>query len=347
MARTAPWHAPTTMKTKICIIGCGRFARYAHGPVYRLIRQRDPDVEYAACADVSPEKAASFSRDFEIPRHYTDWREMAEKERPDGICQLTGVSDTAETACQVLAEGIPLLMEKPPGRNRSEIQRIIAASRRSNTPAMVAFNRRYSPIIVQMLDILDRECKEPVEHVRCDFYRCERLDADFSTTSIHGIDAVRHIARGRYTEARFDFQELKRETPAANIFMNARFDNGAYGLLSFIPSSGATFERYTIATRHWTLIAHTIPPSGGSEPAGMIEVFHDNHHLRDEAPLPSELNDEELYLAGYYGENAAYLRRLRNGCPETDDLAMSMDAVELADCIRNRRPAWSLVREGN
>ena len=328
------------MATKICIIGCGRFARYAHGPSYNFIRQNDSDVEYAACADMSAEKAASFAADFAIPRNYSDWREMARIEKPDGICVLTGVQDTARTASEVLTEGIPVMMEKPPGRNRAEIEQIIAAAKATDTPAMVAFNRRYSPLITQMMSILDNECREPIEHVRCDFYRCERLDADFSTTSIHGIDAIRHISRGRYTEARFDYQTLQRESPAVNIFMNARFDNGVYGLVSFIPSSGATFERYTLNTRHWTLIAHTVPPSGGSEPPGMIEVFHNNFHLRDEAPLPSKLNKEEVYLSGYYGENAAFIERLRDGFPKINDLEMSLDAVELADCIRQRAQKW-------
>ena len=362
------------MKTKICVIGCGNFARRAHGPSYNLIRQVDSEVEYAACADMSAEKAASYAAAFGLPRHYSDWREMAAAEKPDGICVLTGVKDTARTANEVLSAGIPVLMEKPPGRNRAEIEQNmrllantlesfrvgvsgisyacgptvtryeitpLAASKSTGTPAMVAFNRRYSPILTQMLAILENECREPVEHVRCDFYRCERLDADFSTTSIHGIDALRHISGGRYVDARLDYQPLRRESPAANIFVNAHFDNGAYGVISFVPSSGATFERYTLNTRHWTLIAHTVPPGGGSEPPGKIEVFHNNFHLRDEAPSPSEFNQEAVYLAGYYGENAAFVERLRHGFPAVNDLEVSLDAVELADCIRNRRNDWA------
>ena len=86
------------MKTKICIIGCGRFARYAHGPSYQLIRQNDPDVEYAACADMAADKAESFAAQFGFPRFYDDWRKMVDTEKPDGVCVLTGVGDTARTA---------------------------------------------------------------------------------------------------------------------------------------------------------------------------------------------------------------------------------------------------------
>ena len=93
------------------------------------------------------------------------------------------------------------------------------------------------------LRILRGDRLKPVEHVRCDFYRSERMDADFSTTRIHGIDAIRHLAGGTYQEAQFCYQDLQREKPTCNIYMNARFDNGVFGVVSFIPSTGALFER--------------------------------------------------------------------------------------------------------
>ena len=325
---------------KICILGCGNFANYAHGPNYAIIAQNQPGVEYVAAADMELEKAQKFAAKFGIPRAYGDWREMAAKEKPDGICVLTGVAATSRTASEVLLEGIPVMMEKPPGRNREEILAIIEASRKTNTPAMVAFNRRYSPLLTQMLAIREKECQEPIEYVRCDFTRHERMDLDFSTTSIHGIDAIRHLSGGAYTEATFRYQQLNREKPAWNIYVDAQFDNGVYGQITFQPCSGSMFERYMISTRHWTLIAHAVCPGGGSDVPGWIEVFHKGMHVRNEAPTPNILNKMDIFLSGYYGENAAFADRLQNGFPAFSDLEMSLDAVELADCIRNKRDSW-------
>ena len=327
-------------KIKICVLGSGNFARSVHGPSYNLLRGQDPDLEYAAVADLDPAKAADFAAKFNIPRSYGDWREMAKAEKPDGICVLTGVAATSRAAGEVLTEGIPVMMEKPPGRNREEILHLIDCAKKGGAPAMVAFNRRYSPLLAQMLGIVRDECQEPIEHVRCDFYRSERMDADFSTTSIHGIDAIRHLSGGAYREAQFIYQELQREKPTWNIYINAKFDNGVYGTISFIPSTGALCERYTVTTRHWALIARTVTPGGGSDAPGCIEIFRKGFHLRDEAPAPTYLNRHDVYLAGYYGENAAFVDRLRNGFPAFNDLEMSLDAVELADCIRNKRTEW-------
>ena len=127
----------TEKKVKICVLGTGSFARAVHGPSYNYLRNEDPDVEYAAVADLDGEKAAAFAAMFNIPRSYSDWREMAEKEKPDGICVLTGVAATSRTAGEVLLEGIPVMMEKPPGRNREEILALIDAAKKGNAPAMV------------------------------------------------------------------------------------------------------------------------------------------------------------------------------------------------------------------
>ena len=42
---------------KICILGCGNFANYAHGPNYAIIAQNQPGVEYVAAADMELVKA--------------------------------------------------------------------------------------------------------------------------------------------------------------------------------------------------------------------------------------------------------------------------------------------------
>ena len=45
--------------------------------------------------------------------------------------------------------------------------------------------------------------------------RVERRDPDFSTTAIHGLDAVRYLAGADYAEARFRYRELPSSAPAS------------------------------------------------------------------------------------------------------------------------------------
>ena len=62
-------------KIKICVLGSGNFARSVHGPSYNLLRGQDPDLEYAAVADLDPAKAADGTWHFAVaslnPSHST------------------------------------------------------------------------------------------------------------------------------------------------------------------------------------------------------------------------------------------------------------------------------------
>jgi hypothetical protein len=71
-------------KIKICILGTGNFARAVHGPSYNYLRNEDPDLEYAAVADLDAGKAAEFARMFNIPRSYGDWGKWPQKKNRTG-----------------------------------------------------------------------------------------------------------------------------------------------------------------------------------------------------------------------------------------------------------------------
>lgn len=331
-------------KLKLCLVGAGNFARYAHGASLNLLKENDPDLELTAVADLDAEKAKDFARTFNFCRAYTNWREMVETEHPDGISILTGVAATAVTACDILAAGYPVMIEKPPGRNRKEILAIQENSRRSGVPTMVALNRRYSPLLNQLLQLVHTECGEPIEFVGVEFCRFERLDDDFSTTSIHGIDTIRFLAGTPFVRVELRYQPLVREKNVWNIELDCRFQNGVAGHISFRPSTGAACERYTISTRHWMFVAKTVIPGGGSDRPGEIEIFHNGALLRKEAPTPCRLNGNDLYLSGYYGENATFIRRLREGFPCDNDLEVTLDAVEIADALRNHQANWEKTK---
>lgn len=329
-------------RVKICVIGAGFFAGFMHGPVLRKLAQQDPELELAAICDLDAKRAEKLADTCGFRRSYTDFRKMLETERPDGVFLLTPVSATAAVGEAVLAAGYPVMIEKPPGRNRTEILRLIRASRQNHVPAMVAFNRRYSPLLARGTEILEQEVPgEEVEHIRCDFFRNERFDPDFSTTAVHGIDAVRHLSGSRYREVAFHYQELERDgKKICNFFLTGILNNGCAAQLSFCPSTGALLERFTLNTRSRTVIIETTPPGGGCDFPGRLFVYGAGRLLRMEPPPAHEFDREEFYLAGYYEEDRRFIEQLRGGFATQNDLELSLQAVEIADACRNRETVW-------
>ncbi len=327
-------------RIKICLVGAGAFANFVHGPSMKYLASTDSSLELACVCDCDRVKAEEFAAKFGFSRVSTDLDAMLAAEKPDGVAVLTGVAATSEVAGRVLAKGFPVMMEKPPGRNRQEIEHLIDCSAASGAPAMVAFNRRYSPLLAQGLKVF-ASTGEKLEHIRCDFYRYGRHDDDFSTTSVHGIDAVRHLTGGAYQSVKLDYQKLDREKDAWNIYLNCRFDNNVYGTISFCPSTGAVLERYVLTSRHWMIAIESVVPGGGSDRPGRIFVYRDGRLVRVESAEPHPLDTQDFYLAGYFSENEAFVRNLREGFPPVNDLAMSLAAVEIADALRHRKNEWN------
>src|SRR3989304_5938168 len=134
---------------RLCQIGCGEHARVAHGPAQARYASTHPGIELAACCDLDLGRASSYARDFGFARHHTDALAMLETERPDAVVLVVPDPLPGDLGCPVLERGLPLLLEKPPGRTLAEVDRLIAAaeSRRPAAPPPVAFNRRFVPLV--------------------------------------------------------------------------------------------------------------------------------------------------------------------------------------------------------
>ena len=131
---------------KICLIGCGYMTKDGHGPSCAAYAQKHEDTELAACCDIRLDAAKEACSRFGFQRAYTDYREMVEREKPDVVLAITPVALTAQISIDLLNRKIPVLLEKPPGMDREQTLAIHEAALRNNTPARVAFNRRYMPL---------------------------------------------------------------------------------------------------------------------------------------------------------------------------------------------------------
>lgn len=328
------------MSFKIATIGCGGMATGGHGPSYAKYAATHPDTELAACCDLDAAKAETFRARFGFARSYTDLDTMLDTEKPDAVCLVAPVELTCELSCRILAKGYPLLMEKPPGLTVDETDRMIAAADAANAPTQVAFNRRYTPLLTELKRLLEPFAPSEMQHLRYDFTRVGRLDPDFSTTAIHGIDAARFLAGSDYAHIRFRYQEFPQLGPGvANIYLDGVFASGMTAHLDFCPVVGLLMERATIHAHHHTFILD-IPAPYSSEQTGRLQHIEKNVWKRD--MTGAELSDgtEMFELNGFYAENAAFFDAIRSGARPVGDLRSARQSVEVAQSIRERRSEY-------
>ena len=321
---------------KLCLIGCGEHARVAHGPAQARCAAERSSLELAGCCDLDGDKAESHRREFGFAKAYTDAFAMLDAERPDAVVLVVPIEETCALASRVLERSVALLVEKPPGKSVQEVDALVAASERRGAvvPHLVAFNRRFAPLVRELRRRLD--AVPSLQHVHYEMTRTGRRDPDFSVTAIHGIDAVRFIAGSDYAHARFRYAPLPGlGDGVANIFMDATMTSGATAHLAFCPVAGVVVERASVHALDETFYLN-IPMWAAFDSPGRLQHLV-RGTLSEEVSGASLPDGTSLFEAGgFHAEYVAFLDALDAGRSPSPGLRESRQSVAIAERIRHR-----------
>jgi predicted dehydrogenase len=156
---------------KACLIGCGRMGTtiddeirdrpdsfrwlpYSHAAAIAAVDR----LEFAAVADVVPEKVEAARRRYGVPRGYADYQEMIRRERPDLVCIATRPGPHAETVCFAAEQNVrSIYCEKPLSCSMAEADAMAAACERHGVFFNYGTQRRYIPLFRKMREIVEAE----------------------------------------------------------------------------------------------------------------------------------------------------------------------------------------------
>ena len=325
------------MAFKICAVGCGAMATRGHGPSFRKYAREHEGVILAACCDLDPVKAEAYQKAFGFARFYTDMDTMLLREKPDAVSLVVPVALTERLYIHVMEMGFPVILEKPPGMDREQTLRMMEAADRTGVFNQVSFNRRFMPI-VRRFQALRQDI--PGQFWQYDFFRVNRRDQDFSTTTIHGIDTLKFLAGSDYRSVRFSYYTNPADSALVPVIaLECEFKDGQAGRITFAPATGILAERCTM---HGTneMISAAMPYHGI---AGSLNGDGELTHIRRGEILTHEIYGEtEGFFVenGFYGENSHFFDCVRAGIRPADDIASGLQSVEIADCIRKKKDTY-------
>ncbi len=136
---------------RVGIVGCGGIARGTHAPYYK----KNSDVEIVACADVDVNAAKSLAEEFKIPKYYTDFNAMFEKEELDAVSVCTPNMFHKDPAIAALKSGAHVLTEKPMAGNLKDALEMYEASKKTGGILIVGFQTRFRPDLNILRSIVD------------------------------------------------------------------------------------------------------------------------------------------------------------------------------------------------
>jgi predicted dehydrogenase len=243
---------------------------------------------------------------------------MLDDEKPDAIVAITPLDLTLPMGREFLAYGLPVLLEKPPGRTVPEARELAAAAETTGTPHMISFNRRFGPAVLAARRWLADEAGSLPDQVIARMLRVSRLEPTFIMgTGIHLVDTVLSFLG----DAR-RVSSLRHHTHAGGQCASAQVE-GAHGNATLViaPDCGTMAETYELIGDEYTIYIDVVSSQCIVVRAGDV-VLHER------------FDHEPAFVAnGTYAETAAFLEAVETGRGYSPTLQQGLASMLLADAV--------------
>lgn len=316
---------------KIVQIGTGMFANFTHGPMLKKYLDEHPGaIELAAvCVRRDVDRAKEYCRNHGFGRVYTDIDEMIRTELPDACWVTTPVEVTRKVAGKMMELGIPVLFEKPHGKTLREAEELCEVARRTGTPNMVAFNRRFTTCTEMAKGWLGQH--GPFERMHVRMLRTHRDDPVFAfETGIHVLDCIQWLG-AEYLGGLQRARTHKQEALAGhfNYHIELEFGSGGTGTCDLLPNSGSVEESFELCGDN-KRVYFRLPWRNVDSVA---ELWVDGKIVESET-WPSET---ALLNLGIYQEAAAFIESIRNGRAPWPSAEETLSSIALAEAVQDGR----------
>jgi len=315
---------------KLGLIGLGSFNMAQHAPALKHYAAEVHPLDFVLC-EPSHERTIEWQRKFGTYPCFSDVDEIIAHGKLNAAYVTVPPAVICKVVCKFLEAGIPTFTEKPPGMTRKETECLIKAA--GNTPHAVGFNRRFSPFLRKMKEITCGEEEFSPLFVRCTFTRVDRYDEDFTTTAIHGIDALRFLG-GDIASLTAEVVLSKAEKSFRNILLTGRFSSGALVEITLFPVTGLAVERYSMIARGISVEADI--PMPGLADCGRVCVYRNNQekvcYTEDKMGLA---NAPDFVRFGFYDQARQFLDAVIHGGTCGTSFRESLQSVVIADFLRS------------
>ena len=212
---------------RIAVIGAGQFGR-RHIETIRS----EPTCRLAGVADPVQ------------PADYADYRELLQRERPDGVIIATPNAQHVPVGLECVERRIPMLVEKPVADTVAASRQLVDAAEGAGVALLVGHHRRYNPLIEKAREMVQGGAigrlaavaalwllQKPPEYFEV-AWRRSAGGGPLLINTIHDIDDLRYIC-GEIAEVRaLGASAVRGFAVEDSAAIALRFENGAVGTVT-------------------------------------------------------------------------------------------------------------------
>ncbi len=134
---------------RVGVIGCGYWGSKLARNFHAL-----PESELAAVADLNPERRGHAEEHYPGARVVEDHRRLLDDPSIEAVAVATPPASHADLACQALAAGKHVLVEKPLATSLAEADAMLAAARSAKRTLMVGHTFEHNPAVERLRQIV-------------------------------------------------------------------------------------------------------------------------------------------------------------------------------------------------
>jgi predicted dehydrogenase len=308
----------------LAFIGSGSWARKYHFPALAYLQERHADLRLRGITSLELDRARAVAQRYGFQRVYADVDALLADDAVNAVAVAVPPAAVKAVLLRVVARGVPILSEKPPGISLQEAQTL---SERITVPNVLAFNRRYAPLNNRFLELVaDQRAQSEIHFVDAHFLRHARTDAAFMIgTGIHWINYLTYLF-GEIAAV----DGVRFPNPAnATWVREARltFADGLRGRLKVLPCSGSQVERLEVHSNAQS--AYLYGPLWDDPGQIVVETGDARRVIDAEAtqPLP------EIVRLGIVGEYEEFLAVVRGQAAARSTFQNAVNSMRVAEAM--------------
>jgi len=315
-------------KVRIGFIGAGGMANKVH---YPSLAEMD-DVEIAGICDLNTKRLNETADKYGVEMRFTNYLEMIEKINLDAVYIIMPPHLLHDLVIECLKKRVNVFIEKPPGISLVQIEAMARLAEKNGCKTMVAFNRRYIPLLRKVKEIVEEKGK--IIQAVATFYKNIKVSLSYHTKP---IDILREDAIHCVDTLRWMGGEVKKVTSLVrkyhaevyNSFHSLiEFENGATGILH---ANWAVGKRVHTFEMHAKGISSFI--NAPTEPSENKAIIYADDKREGKIISGTEVagSDDFYKFYGYYQENRHFIDCIKEDRePETSfsDAVKTMELIE-------------------
>ncbi len=151
-------------RLRVALVGCGNHSYRSIFPCFDYLA-----AEPVAVCDMDLARAKKYASHFGDSAAYGSLTEAIAKEKLEAVVLAVGPKQHPELACEALAAGLHVWMEKPPAMDVAGVTRMMEARERHGKHVMVGFKKAFMPTTARMREALREGTYGPIQPLSARF----------------------------------------------------------------------------------------------------------------------------------------------------------------------------------